>query len=299
MNSNTLLADPESLEIEKLVSENGLITIVVRSILPTACCPECHQFSSSLKTRYLRSVADLPWCGVAVKLLLKARKFRCRNDLCKRKVFCERLPKAVAFYARRTSRLNEVISLLAFALGGRGGAKVSQKLNMSVGKDTLIRAIRSQEKVIPTDVKVLGVDDFAFRKGLNYGTILVDLEKRQPIDLLPDRQTETLKSWLLEHPDIEIVTRDRSISYAEAISNGLPQAEQVADRWHLLKNLSEIFEKILMNEQPLIKKAFQAIYRTQKEPKTSQSKESKVPTESISEANRRQLYEQIKRLSTQ
>jgi transposase len=235
MNPNTLLADPESLRIEKFVSKNDLITIVVRSVLPTADCPICQHSSSSLKTRYLRQVADLPWHGVKIKLLLKVRKFRCRNDLCRRKVFCEQLSKVVAKYARKTCRLDEIISLLAFTLGGRSGAKFSTKLNISVGKGTLLRTIRRQPKPDFTEVKILGVDDFAFRKGANYGTILVDLEKRQPIDLLPDRQSETLQNWLLAHPRIEIITRDRSISYAEAINKGLPKAEQVADRWHLLK----------------------------------------------------------------
>jgi transposase len=123
MNPNTLLADPEALEIEKFLADDSLIKFVVRSILPTANCPNCQQSSNSLKAHYLRSVSDLPWHGVKIKLLLKVRKFRCRNDLCVRKVFCERLPKVAAKYARITFRLNEVISSLAFTLGGRGGAK--------------------------------------------------------------------------------------------------------------------------------------------------------------------------------
>ena len=299
MNPNTLLADPEALEIEKFLADDSLIKIVVRSILPTTNCPNCQQSSNSLKAHYLRSVSDLPWHGVKIKLLLKVRKFRCRNDLCSRKVFCERLPKIVAKYARRTVRLNEVISFLAFSLGGRGGAKGSQKLNISVGKDTLIRTIRRHSGFNLTGVKVLGVDDFAFRKGQTYGTILVDLEKRQSIDLLPDRQSETLRNWLLSHPDIEIVTRDRSISYAEAISNGLPSAEQIADRWHLLKNLSEVLEKILQGEQSCIKQAFQAILQTQHLPKIPGIIELEEKPDSIAEAVRREIYEKAQKLFSQ
>lgn len=300
---NTLLPDPESLEIEKFVSEVGLIMIVVRSVLPTSDCPGCRQLSSSLKTRYFRQVADLPWQGVKVKFLLKVRKFRCKNDLCSQKVFCERLPKVVAQSARRTFRLNEVITFLAIVLGGRGGTKASQKLNISVGKDTLLRTIRRQSNPLLTNVKVLGVDDFAFRKGSSYGTILVDLEKRQPIDLLPDRQSETLKTWLLAHPDIEIVTRDRAISYGEAISNGLPEAEQVADRWHLLKNLSELVEKVLIGKQSLIKQAFQMAFQPGKIPKEFNIEISEInldsKSESLTEVRRREIYKKIKELFSQ
>ncbi len=259
MNPNTLLADPESVEIEKFVSESDLISIVVRSILPTASCPNCHQSSSSLKTRYLRQAADLPWHGVRIKLLLKVRKFRCRNDLCVKKVFCERLPKVVAKYARRSARLDEVIALLAFVFG----AKVSAKLNVSVSKDTLLRTIRCQPKSRVKDVKVLGVDDFAFHKGNSYGTLLVDLEERKPIDLLPDRESETLALWLKQHQEIEIISRDRSRTYAEGAKTGVPNAIQVADRWHLLKNLGEAVERALQNYSLVISQAAQLVRQQQ------------------------------------
>lgn len=160
MNSNTLLADPAAIEIEKFISLDDEITIVVRSVQPTANCPRCGCPSSSLKARYLRQIADLPWHGVAVRLQLKTRKFRCYNALCAGKVFCERLPRVVARYARRTSRLVEALTVPAFALGGRGGARAAGKLSFStVGKDTLLRLMRCSSayssQPFSTAIKVL------------------------------------------------------------------------------------------------------------------------------------------------
>ena len=165
-----------------------------------------------------------------MRLCLQVRRFFCTNPACFRKVFCERLPQLVKAYARRTERLNTSLTILAFAMGSREGTKVVSKIGMPASRDTLICLIRkypTREVEPPT---VIGVDDWAFRKGHNYGTIICDLEAGRTIDLLPDREAETLKNWLQQYPSVEIVTRDRSKAYASGASAGAPQAVQIADR---------------------------------------------------------------------
>jgi transposase len=230
MDITTLLADPAAINLRHLVSAPRSITLVAQAVQTQTCCPQCQQPSTSLHSHYQRRVADLPWHGVSVKLELHSRKFRCRNALCSQRVFCERLPKVATAYARKTVRLNAALTLLAFALGGEAGACAACGLSLRVSGDTLLRSIRRAAMAEATTPKVLGVDNWAKRKGHSYGTILVNLEQHRPIDLLPDRESATLAAWLTAHPGIEIVSRDRSQAYATGITEGAPGSVQVEDQ---------------------------------------------------------------------
>jgi transposase len=255
MEVTALLADPQAITLETIRSNEKSLTLIVRVSQRPAQCPRCNCTTARVHSRYVRRVADLPWLGVAVRLELQTRRFFCANTLCTQQIFCERLPSVVARYTRRTARLNEALTFIGFLIGGEAGARIARELGMTTSPDTLIRRIRqSVLPQVPTP-RVLGVDDWAKRKGQTYGTILVDLERRRPIDLLPDREANTLAAWLKDHPSVEVVSRDRFQAYREGVTNGAPSAVQVADRWHLLKNLTEALERWLNRQRCAIHQA--------------------------------------------
>jgi transposase len=231
------------------------IVAALGATAPQATCPICGTGSEAIHSHYQRTIADLPWGHQTVRLHLCVRKFFCRQPTCTRRIFTERLPAIVAPYARRTKRLTEVVRLLAFALGGEPGARVVERLGMAVSPATLLRLIRRTAVVPAPTPRLLGVDDWAFRKGHRYGTILVNLEQHQIVDVLPARSAEPVAAWLEAHPGIEVVSRDRAPAYAEAARKGAPQAVQVADRWHLIQNLVEALERCLLRFRPALKAA--------------------------------------------
>jgi len=209
--------------------------------------------SFAVHSRYTRSVADLPWAGYAVRLILHVRKFFCRTGDCPQRIFTERLPTVVAPYARTTMRLQDVLRLLAFALGGEAGARLGARLGMATSPATLIALIRQTTPPVHPTPRVLGVDDWAKRKGISYGTILVDLEAHRVVDLLPDRMAQTLTAWLQRHPGVAIISRDRSEQYATGATAGASHAVQVADRWHLLRNWAEVAKRVLKHHQAALR----------------------------------------------
>ncbi|WP_234781424.1 ISL3 family transposase [Sphingobium yanoikuyae] len=190
----------------------------------------------------MRRPSDLPLGGRRVVLKILTRRFWCDTVVCRRRIFCEQFDEGVlARYARRTQRLETIVHYLGLALGGRPGAVFANRLMMPVSKDTLLRVVRRRVIEQNKELHVIGIDDFAFRRGQTYGTIVCDLERRTPVTLLPDRALETSRAWLAKRPSISIVARDRGGGYGEAIARGLPDAEQVADRWHLMENSSRAF----------------------------------------------------------
>ncbi len=255
MEVSLLLSLPAGLRVERLEPQADHLAIAVVSVRPSSCCPLCAQASSQIHSYYQRTLRDVPCGGRKVVLHLSVRKFFCRNPDCARKIFTERLPTFVEPWAQVTTRFFEEVQAIGLATSGELGTRLADRIGFQVSPTTILRRIMALPPLPSPQVSCLGIDDWSFRRGRKFGTILVDLTSHKILDLLPDRDAVTAAAWMRKHPEIEMVSRDRGEDYAAAARLGAPQAIQCADRFHLAQNLTEIAEVILASCRGEIRKA--------------------------------------------
>jgi transposase len=296
------LYETEQVKIKKAVIEENLLYLYAHSAKGHGTCPYCGQHSKTVRSRYIRKLMDLPASGYSIRILLQVRRFRCKNAQCRKKIFSEQYPGYALPYARRTLATTVHLQKILLEISARKGAYITNVIHLPISTSTCLRIVGSLKIPIGENIDVVGIDDWARRKGISYGSILVNAKTGYPIDLLASRDYADVVKWLSAYPHIKYITRDRASSYAKAITDALPGSFQIADKFHLVKNLNDSIYNEIFLHYPEIKKTFtkehkkgtQAIHPEEIMPAQSTDTDyvsPKVPH------RRQELFEQIHRLS--
>ena len=235
--------------------KDATLHLSITSVLSQARCPVCGTPSTAQHSTYQRTFRDVPCGSSPVLVSLQTRRFFCQESSCLRRIFTERFPDFVLPRARMTQRFRQVLAALSIVLAHKAAARLARALLLPTSVATLRRQLEQQLLSTNATPTAIGLDDFAFRRGKTYGTIIVDLESHRIVDLLPDRTTATVETWLRAHPNIRVISRDRAGEYALAAARAAPHALQIADRFHLLLNAGECLERFIQRHPHLLQEA--------------------------------------------
>ncbi|MFD6081064.1 ISL3 family transposase [Streptomyces hydrogenans] len=246
--------DVEGLIIDAVAVIGNVVWIDLHARQSKVKCPSCGVSASRVHSTYMRRLADRPLGGQRVLLRLRIRRFLCDNGLCSRRTMAEQVPRLTTPYRRRAQALARMVQAIGLAVGGRAGARLAGYLPVPASRDVILGELRRLPDPPSAQVTVLGIDEFAFRKGATYGTVLIDVETRRPIDLLPVRTADAVAAWLADHPEIKVICRDRCSTFSQAAARAAPDAIQVADRWHLLHSLARAVERTAHQHRACLRK---------------------------------------------
>ena len=259
MLAKLLFGQDFAVEIVSFASADAGFELNAKTIAAEARCTECNALSKTIHSRYYRVLRDVPLVSKSVVLRLQVRRFKCGNTNRPRQIFVESIEGLAKRFQRSTLRSVDMQRGISLSLGGEAGARLAKSLGLPISGDSLLRRLASIERLPSGDLRVIGVGDWALRRGQTYGTLICDLERRRPVAMLKTRSAEALIEWLKAHPEIEIISRDRAGEYARAAATGAPQAIQIADRWHLLRNSTEALQKVIELKQAEINTAITSI----------------------------------------